>query len=188
MSEIQSIKITDHHLGCITTNSRKIIDLRHPRPEDIDIKDIAAGLSKICRFGGQCQEFYSVAQHSVLVAHLASPPLSAVGLLHDAAEAYLGDVVKPLKVILGDCYSDLEHAFERAIFRNFGLQPDLKQNIKEMDVWALHIENEAFRHGNPGHLLNLLRFYDIPHNRVAPAWSPSEGEAHFLHYANLLIL
>src|SRR5688572_18527016 len=74
-----------------------------PRADEICIDDIAQALAKVCRFGGHCCDFYSVAQHSVLVAHLVErshPQLALHALLHDAAEAYLGDFTQPLKPYL----------------------------------------------------------------------------------------
>ena len=73
-----------------------------PRAEDIDDKDIAHALSLICRFNGHSSRFYSVAEHSIRVAHLvdswgASPRVQLAALLHDASEAYIADVSRPLK-------------------------------------------------------------------------------------------
>lgn len=84
-----------------------------PHPDDVRIKDIAHALSMICRFGGHTRKFYSVAEHSVRCARLAETwepdnyRLQMQALLHDAAEAYLGDVVRPLKVTLPG-YAELE--------------------------------------------------------------------------------
>ncbi|MDP3133715.1 MAG: phosphohydrolase, partial [Burkholderiaceae bacterium] len=73
-----------------------------PRIDGIDIEDIAHGLAYQCRFNGQTSAFYSVAQHSLMVADLVPPALRRAALLHDAAEAYLGDMVKPLKALVPD--------------------------------------------------------------------------------------
>lgn len=80
-----------------------------PRPSEFRIEDIAGPLSRICRFGGRCSPFYSVAEHSLLVMRIveeAHPDIALQALLHDAAEAYLGDVISPLKewlVFWGPC-------------------------------------------------------------------------------------
>src|SRR5262249_3879894 len=96
-----------------------------PHPDDVDIEDIAHGLSMVCRFGGQCREFYSVAQHSVLMANEmcrreAPPEMALWGLLHDAPEAYLGDMVRPLKRSMPN-YKVLEHVTEGCILVGLGL-------------------------------------------------------------------
>ncbi len=95
--------------GCIA-NTIKVaaghyVDLANPDPATIEIRSIAAGLSKICRFSGQCPRFYSVAEHSLHAAALADflcvpDEAKAAVLLHDAAEAYIGDMVKPLKICM----------------------------------------------------------------------------------------
>jgi len=81
-----------------TANGRKF-DLLSPKPEDVDVYDIAHALSNICRFQGHCKWFYSVAQHSVHVAELVSTPYKLDALLHDAGEAYYGDITRPQKAI-----------------------------------------------------------------------------------------
>src|SRR3954471_2936273 len=81
----------------ILTNSGKLAWPMDPRPEDIDILDIAQGLSNQCRFNGQIKTFYSVAQHSVLVTRMVSSENQLAALLHDASEAYLPDLTSPVK-------------------------------------------------------------------------------------------
>src|SRR5579885_2784587 len=68
-----------------------------PRPEEILIEDIAHALSMLCRFTGHVKRFYSVAQHCVYVSHRCDPKDALWGLLHDAAEAYLNDISRPVK-------------------------------------------------------------------------------------------
>tara|TARA_Y100000310_G_C20700591_1_gene829508 strand:- start:2114 stop:2668 length:555 start_codon:yes stop_codon:yes gene_type:complete len=73
-----------------------------PRVEDVDIKDIAHALAMKCRFNGHCLKFYSIAEHSVRVANLLEEdgyiaPIPLWGLIHDAGEAYLADVPRPIK-------------------------------------------------------------------------------------------
>src|SRR5438128_12538670 len=67
-----------------------------PRLDDICIEDIAHALSMLCRYGGQCQEFYSVAEHSVLMSYAVNPQHALWALLHDATESYMGDLIRPL--------------------------------------------------------------------------------------------
>jgi len=189
MSEHQQLRITDHHLGLISTISGKIIDLRNPQPRDISIRDIASGLSKICRFGGQCNQFYSVAQHSVLVAHLVRAEYKRYALLHDATKAYLGDVIKPLKVILGTAYNDLEAGFLHAILGHFFLSHSYEAalpEIKRADVLALQIEDEAFRQGDPKRFRFYYDKFGLLYADPQLGWPPFIAETIFRKYCNIL--
>lgn len=94
--------------------------VRHPHLTKYDIEDIAHALSNICRFGGHCRRFYSVAQHSVLVADIvrATPGTTLIdelwALMHDATEAYMIDVPTPIKDELPE-YRQMEDAVLEAI-------------------------------------------------------------------------
>ncbi len=116
------------------------------RTHDITCEDICLHLSNVCRFGGASRFHYSVAQHSVLVAEFveragASPQIVFEALMHDAAEAYLGDVIRPLKRVpemLG--YIELEDHYEEVIAHRYGLTRPLPELIKTADREVLLAE------------------------------------------------
>lgn len=122
-----------------------------PRPEDVTIEDIAHALSNVCRWGGRVREFYSVAQHSVHVAQIVErsvPRIAMHALLHDAAEAYVGDVPTPLKHHLmakrgkrREAMSDTEHRILDAVWNAFGLGDYVDYlHVREADRIALATE------------------------------------------------
>ena len=84
----------------IQTYNGKLFSLIDPQPEDVHIADIIESLSKQCRFVGHCKYFYSVAQHSVIVSNIVNEEERLAALMHDAVEAYIGDISKPLKLTL----------------------------------------------------------------------------------------
>lgn len=129
--------------GHMVTGSGQEINLFNPDPDKISIMDISGSLSKICRFGGNINSFYSVAQHSCLVAWLAPPQLSQAALMHDAAEAYCGDVIRPLKSMLGYKYAEIEEKMLRAIFTRFSIDYGQLQHVKQYDDQALEMEEQA---------------------------------------------
>ena len=110
-----------------------------PRIDRVAIEDIAHGLAFQCRFNGQTQEFYSVAQHSLIVASLVPADLRLAALLHDAAEAYLGDMVKPLKVLL-PAFGAIEDQVSAIIASSFGIDFSDYGPIKRADLIALATE------------------------------------------------
>lgn len=123
-----------------------------PRPDDIRIYDIAAQLSRICRFGGALRddvEIYTVAQHCCLVSDHLPPALRLEGLLHDAHEYAIGDKLKPLKMNLatldGGAWKELEHHFEVAVRRRFGLPDKMTPAVKEQDYIAVATEHRQLQ-------------------------------------------
>lgn len=125
----------------ILLRSGRYFNLARPNPDDVDIADIAHALSRICRFTGHVTtiENYSVAQHSVLVSHLVPPQFALQGLLHDAPEAYIGDISAPLKRMLPD-YQAIERRVEQSVFEKFGLPLELDATVKYADLVMLSTE------------------------------------------------
>lgn len=113
----------------LQTASGRAVPLFAFTPAHVHAPDIAHALAHLCRFNGHTRAFYSVAEHSIRVAHTLwlahdeDPRLALYGLLHDASEAYLGDVVTPLKRRLGEAYAALERDVQNAIYQAFGLDP-----------------------------------------------------------------
>jgi len=110
-----------------------------PCIDDVDIEDIAHGLAYQCRFNGQTSSFYSVAQHSLLVASIVPERLRLCALLHDAAEAYLGDIVKPLKLLVPQ-FSVIEKQVAAIISECFGAHELDHPSIKSADLVLLATE------------------------------------------------
>jgi hypothetical protein len=103
-----------------------------PRADEIVIEDIAHGLSMQCRYGGHTLKFYSVAEHCVLMASKAPAGFGLATLMHDATEAYLADVIRPLKRHL-DNYKAIEAELERVIAARFGLSFPMPPEVKRLD-------------------------------------------------------
>lgn len=142
MGERYQQPIKQYQDGLFNSLSGELININKPTAEMIKLEDIANALSKICRFGGHIPQFYSVAQHSVIVAALAPEDRKFEALMHDAAEAYVGDMIKPLKNIIGIPFYTLEDLFIRVICEKFSLDYDKMQKLKEYDVMALEVEHE----------------------------------------------
>lgn len=126
----------------ILTQSGHYFDFIKPHTSKICVKDIAHALSNICRFNGHTRTFYSVAQHSVLVSKvlaLVDPSAQMHGLMHDSAEAFIGDVARPLKQLLPD-YKAIEERVELAIFPILGIPYPLPKTVKIADLILLATE------------------------------------------------
>lgn len=132
----------------ILTASGRTFNLVKPDPDTICIGDIAHALSHLCRFTGHCRAFYSVAEHSYLSSYAVPHKNALEALLHDAAEAYIGDVSSPLKSLLPD-YRAIEHRVEAAIRLRFGLPEFPSECIKAADLAMLGAERRDLMPRHP---------------------------------------
>lgn len=113
-----------------------------PNAADVHLADIAHALSMLCRYGGHTRRFYSVAEHSVLVSMVVPSEFALQGLMHDATEAYVSDVIRPLKQNLSN-YAEIEQLNWLAIAERFGLPFTLAPEVKHADNAVLLAERDA---------------------------------------------
>lgn len=146
------------------------------RPDEIVIEDIAHALSLICRFTGHCREFYSVAQHCCLAASYAPEGYRLWALLHDASEAYLTDISRPVKRYMAD-YKAYEAALEKVIADKFGLCWPMPSVVKAIDNQLLLTEARDLM--PPGSVSSWNLGGEPFANTVQP-WTPAVAEERFL--------
>lgn len=132
------------HLSHIDVTSGQRIAFLDPRPEQIDVIDIACGLARIPRYYGHTRRFLSVAEHAVRVSRLLPPPLQLVGLLHDSSEAYIGDAHSGLKRLM-PIYLRIERKWERVIAQRFGIAFPFDPAVKVADLTMLATECRDLR-------------------------------------------
>lgn len=133
------------------TVTGRVISLVNPNPDDIVLNDVCQGLAFECRYAGQIPYFYSVAEHTMIVTQLAPDPLKPAAIVHDFSEAFIKDVISPLKSLLPD-YKELERIWMRAICQRFNVHPEALEAVKEYDKAAFEMEYEFF--------------YNSRHNRI----------------------
>lgn len=127
--------------GYVTTYSGRRFHILDPQPDEIDIYDIAWALSHVCRFTGHVKYLYTVAQHCVLVSYVCDPTYALQGLLHDASEAFICDVSRPVKYLAQMAgYRDIERVIQRTIYRKFGVSEEEHPSVKLADTRVLFTE------------------------------------------------
>ena len=174
-----------------TYPSRTLVDLEHPRLEDVRVEDIAHSLSMLCRYVGHCSDFYSVAEHSLMVEAAAQarwpllPGEAMAFLMHDAQETYLGDASSPLKLLLPD-YRSLEAGWVGFLAKRFDLRTDqplrccgvgghpLELSVNHVDKHLLECEQFTLCWA-PDHA-----FSPDAQKIAVECWSPAEARRRFL--------
>lgn len=152
---------------CIRTYTGKYVNVFEPTTDMICIEDIAHSLAQQPRFAGHLREHYSVGQHSVLSSHRVPEEHRLAALLHDASEAYMVDIPRPIKYKLSS-YKEIEDNLMHLIAEKFGFEYPLPDSVKKVDEFMLQWEWES---------LMLANIH--PMNRIVP-WSISYTEAAFI--------
>lgn len=180
--------------------SGRRLDLLDPSPLDVEIEDIAHGLSRVARWNGQTNGAwpFSVAQHSLLVLNLyerlqpgAAKRWRLAALLHDAAEYVVGDLISPFKAAVGTDYKDLERRLERAIHLRFGLPAllpgEVARHIKRADLASAYFEAVTVAGFD---VVEASRIFQRPAKIVCPEirpLSPSRAKRAFLDRFQALV-
>lgn len=170
------------------------LNLLDPKPEEILLRDIAWGLAHQCRYTGLCTTYYSVAEHCINVSLRVPEHLRAQALLHDAAEAYIGDMPTPAKKLLPDYYH-MEDKILQAVFDRFHLDSWEWPEIKRADLEMLQIEANDIMHDRGEGWASLQVFPpDSPTRkeslvkrdtgyRTFDYWTPLDACRQFMDYA-----
>ena len=148
-----------------------------PQPEEVVIEDVAHALAHLCRYTGHTRTFFSVAQHSVLASHAVPAADALWALLHDASEAYLADVARPVKAFLPE-YRVAEERLELCIARRFGLPWPMPASVREADRRLLATERRDLMTRPPAPWLATERV--DPYPEVIAPWTPRVAEVQFL--------
>lgn len=125
--------------NCIRTYSGKYVNIFDPKPEMFCIEDIAHALSMQPRFSGHLRRFYSVAEHCINGCTMVGKKHKFAFLMHDASEAYLLDIPKPIKPHLSN-YMEIEDNLMKVLSKVFGFEYPLSEEIKAVDLKMLHLE------------------------------------------------
>lgn len=176
-------------MSWIVTYTGRRFDLLAPRAEDVDMRDIAHALANLCRFNGHCRRHYSVAQHSVLVSHLVPEEYALFGLLHDAGEAYVGDVLSPLKAVIPE-FGVIEARVMAAIAERFALpwpfESPAKCAIKHADLVALATERRDLITHHPDPWPCLAGVLPMVSVKAPAAWNADHAEWMFMQRFEML--
>ncbi len=169
-----------HTNNFITTYTGKAFDVVCPKCRDVDIKDIAHGLSNVCRYSGQCKTFYSVAEHCYRLSKMFdSSEYKVAALLHDAAEAYMSDVPTPVKY-RANGYRETEFEILATISIKFSFtrlfrlmrSPEFRaaeEKLLSVEVYSLLTSTEAWT------------LHEVPTDWIVETMAPVQAESHYLN-------
>lgn len=165
----------------IVTFSGLTINPLKPSASDIIIEDIAHSLSNQCRFTGHVKKFYSTGQHSILASYIVPKEFALEALLHDASEAYLSDIARPVKHAegFGEVYRRCEDTLMIAVAERFGVPATMSPEVKTADTIMLFTEMRDLMPNDPPDGAEVL---DV---EIDP-WTPEKAERSFIARYNAL--
>lgn len=170
-------------MSLMYTQSGRVIDPLNFRASDIDLVDIAHALSMICRYGGHTSRFYSVAEHCVRLGDFLLSEdslLCQAALMHDAAEAYVGDMVHPIKSTFTIFEDEVELPVLNKISEHFDIPMAEFQMVKPFDK---RISINEMKQLMPK-VCDSLQGEPLPLRDVVFGWSPEQAREEFLHRAD----
>lgn len=168
--------MTEQTKSAILLVNGDFFDFKNPRDHEYDIRAIAHALSNLCRYTGHSRRFYSVAEHCVLVSRLVPTAYALEGLLHDASEAYCGDVASPLKALLPG-YKKIEEGVQEALATYFGLQYPWPKEVHDADKIMYVTERQTISNtGKDGMWYTNL----VPENIEIKGLAPSSAYKLFM--------
>jgi 5'-deoxynucleotidase YfbR-like HD superfamily hydrolase len=170
-------------MSWILTHSGRQFDLLNPTAAMISPRDIAHSLANLCRFNGHTREHYSVAQHSLIVCDLVPTKYQLSALIHDATEAYLGDMTRPLKALMPE-FREAEQRVWHAVCDRFNIEPILPESVIRADLVALATERRDLMPHHPGEWECLKGVPAMP-ERITPL---SVQEASMQFFSRLMEL
>jgi hypothetical protein len=174
--------------------SGRRLDLLDPSPFDIEIEDIAHGLSRVARWNGQTRghHAFSVAQHSLVVEEIAlryepglNPTERLMVLLHDAPEYVIGDMISPFKAVMGGAYKEVEQRLQAAIHLRFGLPPKVPEPLHKLlkradgvSAYFEAVELAGFSHEEADRIFGRPKGFG-PRLALEP-WATEDAQARYL--------
>ena len=168
--------------SCISIIGGDFFDILSPETSEYSIETIASALSMICRYTGHVDKFYSVAEHCVHVSYAITEKYALEGLLHDASEAFVGDVSSPLKKLLPN-YKKIEENIQKDICSRFGLIYPLPEDVHKADKQLYWSERKMIAPAKD----TLWHGEFRSSRKVEPeGWSPSKAKRKFLNRYNEL--
>lgn len=168
----------DAERAWIETSTGRKFHILTPTSDEVDIRDIAHGLSMLCRFTGHVRRFYSVAEHSVHCSRLVKKETALQALLHDASEAYIADINRPMKHFtpIGESYMKIEKRIMDTVYAKFGVPLDEPSEVKDADNGMLFAEKAQLMTAIPWESNGIVAA-DIQ----VRCWPPEVAEVEFLH-------